>query len=77
MFYEEVKKLQTKDGKLFDYEDEVEEYIVDALASEINEWIKKAPTNDLKYRDLVEIIKALVGDNHKIKRLSNLLNKYM
>ena len=51
-----VDMVKTKDGKLFDDEDKAEKYIVDKISEEINDWIKKTETFDLRHRDLIKIM---------------------
>jgi hypothetical protein len=75
--FEVVEKIKTLDGALFDTKEQAENYIVDKVSEEINEWIKKAPITDLKHRDLVTILTALAGNEANLKRLHRLITKYV
>lgn len=76
MFKEEIM-IKTLDNKLHNSVKEAENYIIDKVCEELNEYIKKAETFDLKYRDLVVIIKELAGNTSKLKRLHKLITTYV
>lgn len=75
--FTEVTKIRTKDGELFDTEEQAEDYVTDKICEEINETIKKTETYDLKHKDLLKIIMALSGTVENAQRLKAILDVYL
>lgn len=75
--FEEVYKVETKDGRLFDSGKQAVDYVTDCVCADINEIIKGVETCDLKHRDLTAIICALAGTEENLKRLYAILDKHL